>query len=367
MNILHLNSNYHQSSIYHLMVKNLNECLDGSGRVYYPVHKSSSPLDTMPSFLDVSERLGRFDRFLYFYRNKKLIKDINRKYNIDNFNLLLSYSLFSNGYLAYTLYLKYKIPYIIIVQNTDVNMYFKKVVFLRNVGRKILNNAHRVVFISQPYKDLVLNKYVKSRDSEMIQQKSVVIPFGIDDYWFDNLFFQNKQLNNNEIKLLFVGRVNQNKNVTTMINVCEYLIQKGYNITFTIVGNIEEKDIGSQFKYHKFIKYIPYANKEKLLQIYRQNDIFIMPSIKESFGLVYAEAMSQGLPVIYTRGQGFDQHFKDGKIGYSVDCFDIEEIANKIILIKEKYTEMSRDCVLAVDKFKWSKIVMEYEKIINQI
>ena len=36
------------------------------------------------------------------------------------------------------------------------------------------------------------------------------------------------------------------------------------------------------------------------------------------------------MPVIYTRGQGFDGQFEDGEVGYSVNCFDAEEIADRI-------------------------------------
>ena len=56
-----------------------------------------------------------------------------------------------------------------------------------------------------------------------------------------------------------------------------------------------------------------------------------MLSIMETFGLVYAEAMSQGLPIIYTKGQGFDEQFDEGKVGYHADCFNIEEIVKRII------------------------------------
>ena len=44
-----------------------------------------------------------------------------------------------------------------------------------------------------------------------------------------------------------------------------------------------------------------------------------MTSLGESFGLTYAEAMSQGVPVIYSKGQGFDGQFKEGVVGYHVD------------------------------------------------
>ena len=80
--------------------------------------------------------------------------------------------------------------------------------------------------------------------------------------------------------------------------------------------------------------------------------IFILPSIHETFGLVYAEALSQGLPIIYTRGQGFDGHFEEGEVGYSVDCYDYEEISNKVLEIITKYETISSKAVNGVQKFK---------------
>ena len=52
--------------------------------------------------------------------------------------------------------------------------------------------------------------------------------------------------------------------------------------------------------YSEFVSYLPETNdKNKLLEHYRSCDIFIMPSKTETFGLVYVEAMSQGLPCLY--------------------------------------------------------------------
>jgi glycosyltransferase involved in cell wall biosynthesis len=92
-----------------------------------------------------------------------------------------------------------------------------------------------------------------------------------------------------------------------------------------------------------------------------------MPSLTETFGLVYAEAMSQGLPVIYTRGQGFDGQFKEGEVGYSVNSSDIHEIVKKIISIIENYSEISKRCVKLVDKFNWNEITNNYNEIYKDI
>lgn len=44
-----------------------------------------------------------------------------------------------------------------------------------------------------------------------------------------------------------------------------------------------------------------------LARLYRPASGFAMVSFRENFGLVYAEALSQGRPVVYSKGQGFDR------------------------------------------------------------
>ena len=90
-----------------------------------------------------------------------------------------------------------------------------------------------------------------------------------------------------------------------------------------------------------------------------------MPSILETFGLVYAEAMSQGIPIIYSKGQGFDGQFDNGIVGYAVNCFDYKDISEKIIDLYNNYQQFSEQCLSMVDKFNWSTIAQEYMKIYN--
>jgi glycosyltransferase involved in cell wall biosynthesis len=92
-----------------------------------------------------------------------------------------------------------------------------------------------------------------------------------------------------------------------------------------------------------------------------------MPSVTETFGLVYPEAMSQGLPVIYTSGQGFDGQFQDGQVGFAVNCYDAEEIAEKIIKIVANYQELSENAVKNAKKFRWSDINQKYMNIYQEI
>ncbi len=81
------------------------------------------------------------------------------------------------------------------------------------------------------------------------------------------------------------------------------------------------------------------------------------------FGLVYPDAITQGLPVIYSKGQGFDEQFEEGAVGYHVDSKNEEEIADRIIDIRGNYETIFRNCIQLSDKFDWAKIAGEYQSM----
>ena len=102
--------------------------------------------------------------------------------------------------------------------------------------------------------------------------------------------------------------------------------------------------------------------------MYTENsDIFVMPSKFETFGLVYVEALTQGLHLIYTRGQGFDGYFADGTIGYSVKYDDSEEIKNRIKDISSgKVEKISNYKDKILNDFDWENVAERYKKIYSK-
>lgn len=205
-------------------------------------------------------------------------------------------------------------------------------IFLRRLGINILMNAERVIFISNTYKQQVLNQYIPSDSVESIKEKVEVIPNGVDKYWIEHIN-HSKTTYKNPIVLLYVGEINRNKNLETSCKAIKYLYDKGIHVSFKIIGKVIEKSILNTISEYPFVNYKGTMLKEQLINEYQTADIFIMPSITETFGLVYVEAMSQGLPVLYTRGQGFDQFFHEGVVGYSVNPTNAIEIAMKIMRI----------------------------------
>ena len=164
-------------------------------------------------------------------------------------------------------------------------------------------------------------------------------------------------------RLLYIGEITANKNLEETIAAAKILQKSGMDVSLRVVGQILDEKYRAMMEQESFIKYFDKCDQAGVLEHMRQSDLFVMPSHTETFGLVYAEAMSQGLPVLYTRGQGFDGQFPEGTVGYSVSDTDVTDLVEKIKMIITNYNEISSNCVKMVEKFDWNRIANIYENL----
>jgi glycosyltransferase involved in cell wall biosynthesis len=362
--ILHICPGYLQTSLYHNLFFEL-ENIEQKNIVYVT---SLSAIRIVPYEINYLNRsFSIFDRFFYYRKQNIIFNDICKKEYLKEIKLLHAHTLFSAGYAAYRISKEKNLKYIVAIRNTDVNVFFKKMLHLRSLGVMVMCNAEKIIFLSEAYKKAVLDKFVPESKRNLIEEKSIIIPNGIDNYFLENKYYRKKENKNNIINILFIGDIVMNKNIVTTIKACNYLRKEGYNIIYNIVGEIKNCFIEWQINKSFFVSYHQKCNKEQILNYMRESDIFVMPSITETFGLVYPEAMSQGMPIIYSKGQGFDGYFGDGDVGFSVKCMDYKTIAKKIIEIYTNYNSISERCTNYVDKFDWKKISLEYKRIYDSL
>lgn len=372
MRVLHINGNYIYSTLHQLMIRNLNE-LGIENYVFVPVHDKYSDFIVPDENVKVVACFKKRDRYWFEYKQKKIIQAVESLYDIKSFDLIHAYTLFTDGNCAHFLSQKYQIPYVVAVRNTDINAFFKYRILLRRLGIKILKDASSVFFLSKAYRDLLLRKYVPSDFRDKLIGKTRIIPNGIDDFWFQNKFTKrnydeiNARIRNKELRLVYVGTIDNNKNIKLTVTAMGILKKEGWHVTLDVVGPITEDKAYNGFKNDPSVHYIPKKPKEEIIKYYVNADIFVMPSVHETFGLVYAEAMSQGLPVIYTRGQGFDKHFEEGEVGYSVDSNSINEMCGAIKSICNNYEEISKCCIKKVERFRWGIIVQKYVQCYKEL
>lgn len=112
------------------------------------------------------------------------------------------------------------------------------------------------------------------------------------------------------VKIIFSGNLRENKNIYGLVDACERLNSEGILVSLDIVGDGPLKPYISNLKTTKKITLHGFiSDRNQLAAIYKTYHIMVVPSFRESFGLIYAEGMSQGLPAIYSKGQGFDGFF----------------------------------------------------------
>jgi glycosyltransferase involved in cell wall biosynthesis len=367
MRILHINCNYIGTTLHQLMVERL-DALGHDNQVYVPTYDRNIAVIQPNYNVIVSECFRRWDRLLFDYKQEKIFRDIQSKVTVSGYDCIHAYTLFTDGNCARRLSKKYGIPYIVAIRNTDVNDFFGKMVHLRSRGIRIMRDADTICFLSEAYRKQVFDKYVPDRYRESLMKKTCIIPNGIDDFWFRSRPETHRELPaDGSVKLVYAGRIDKNKNIPAIQKAVSLLRETGCSATLTVVGKVQDKAEFARIQKDPHTTCLPAMPKEKLIDVYRGADIFVMPSFTESFGLVYAEAMSQGLPVVYTKGQGFDGQFPEGEVGFSVLPRDIPSIAEGIRKAMTAHSQISSRAAEKAGKFRWQTIVDTYDAIYRRI
>ena len=371
MKVLHLCSAYIQSNLYEELIEALDKT--GISQVVYIPTKSKQNYNKRilknlnNTAFTQSKIFNDLDRFLYYRKINKLLADIKIKINLNIIDIIHAHTLFSMGGIALKLKKEKNIDYIVAVRNTDINIFFKYIFYLKDMGIQIMKESKRIILLSPAYRDYILEEIIPGNLQDTIMKKSMVVPNGINPLFLKNKYNRPELGNKKNIKLIYVGEFTKNKNIEISVKVARKLKDMGYNVNFTIVGGggNNESKVKRLAKTNEDIIEIHELTeeREKLLNIYRKSNIFIMPSFRETFGLVYIEAMSQGLPIIYSKGQGIDGYFKDGTVGYSVNPKDIDDIVKKIEMIINNYSKISKNSYDLVEKFSWENIARIYYNI----
>lgn len=133
-------------------------------------------------------------------------------------------------------------------------------------------------------------------------------------------------------KFIFIGQVIPRKGLHYLLEACDVLRQKGVeNFEVFIVGNGSEQAKLEQVCAERLLEpYIHWVGKvpyEKLGQYLLESDIFVLPTLEDTWGMVVLEAMAMGKPILCSRYAGAAEMVADGENGYRFDPHDVDRLA----------------------------------------
>ncbi|OAK74428.1 glycosyltransferase family 4 protein [Lederbergia galactosidilytica] len=372
--ILNLCSYYIGNKLYMNLFGELSKAIQFQ-YVYVPIRSISLNNKNMLTKSNVVIKydniLKRYHRILYGSKIKSQVKKISNLVNIRSFDLIHAHTWFSDGGVAYLLKKKFGINYIVTIRNTDLNFFYKYAFHYRSFAHSILRQASKVTFLSPSYLER-LCEVLPERISEEVKKKSIIIPNGIDRTWYEARKIDNPGNIGQKLNLVFIGSLTKNKNVETVINLLESLKSHSkIDVNLNIVGNgplmDSLKELAAKKGLENHIVFHGQSKIEKLISIVDKSDILIVPSFTETFGIVYPECMSRGVPVIYTQNEGFDGFFENGQVGCAVPPADLLEIEKAVFYILENYDQISINCSQLAKQFTWENIGSKYIDLYTKI
>ena len=178
--------------------------------------------------------------------------------------------------------------------------------------------------------------------------------------------------------LLNVSTYAVQKNFETLINALPYLIRQG--IKLKLILTISREDTSDKVEYdllmqrikdlglEEFVILIGYVPYEKLAMVYRAADIFIFPSLTESFGHPLVEAIASGLPIISADVPYAREVCQDTALYF--DVFNEKDLAEKLeVLIgnKNNSLQLKEKALKRSKHFSWEKHASKLLEIFAEI
>ena len=356
LSILHI-CNYYFGSKVHVELFDHMIKLCPNMKVYAAYSERTELKNLDREYLIANQDYRYIDRINFFNKSKKIRDGLKKNINLKDIDIIHAHTVFTDGYVAYKIYKELNIPYVVAVRNTDINAFFK---IYKNTGKKILLNAKKIVCLSEGYKKRI-SKMFDNRTNEIIKKKCIAIPNGIDDFWF-NRPIKEKEKNKEELTVITSANFDKNKNLEVILKACD-ILQQEQKIKLFICGKLMYKNLQEEISKRSYIEYLGYIDKEAFAEYLDKSDVFVLLSHHETFGLVYAEALSRGVPVIYTKDEGFDGQFKEGEVGYSCYPNDFNSLKEKI----KQAIKINSIHKFEINIFNWSEIVGRYIKIYKEV
>jgi glycosyltransferase involved in cell wall biosynthesis len=244
-----------------------------------------------------------------------------------------------------------------LVRNTQ---YFLRQFFGRQ--RRYVLHSNKVIAVSNYVKSALINEcFADERRIEVVHN-------GVDPRDFDVI----EKSSDENVKLLFLGRVEKSKGIFTILKIISRMNSK---CVLHVVG--DGPDLEEAKKYSKKINVsdkvvfhgkVPYKEFVKNLK----PDIFVFPTQRiEGFPMVLVESMLLGLPIVAFDLGGVSDALENEKSGYLVRAGDTKEFRIKLeSLINDPVSRNTFGIfgrTQALSKFTIGTMINAYEKIFTEV
>ena len=233
----------------------------------------------------------------------------------------------------------------------------------------ILSHTERVVVDTEYVANQIKHLYQKGKIKHIPQMH--IIPQGINELYLSLDGLPKENL------ILSVGAISERKGHLYLLQTFEQVCTTNPSVRLVIAGSLTDEKY-----YNEIVKYIahsPYRERiniytnlpqQDIFTLYQKAQLFVLHSQEESQGIVLAEAMAAGLPIVATNVGGIPYVVENGKNGLLCkygDTIAMAEMITQLLDDKQKYQTFSIAAQKAAQSYNWKHIANKLEFLYTQL
>ncbi len=236
----------------------------------------------------------------------------------------------------------------------------KKAILFRKLGSKLSD------------KTIVLTERTMNDYQNILNIKKEKIDYIYN--WLDDDIIKNSvDYNIDSNKILSCGRFGQEKGYDILIDVAKIVFERHPSWEWHIYGNGEKLEDVKNMIYNNNLQnnVMLMGVSNNMYDIYKDYSIFALTSYREGLPLVLLEAKANRLPIIsFDCATGPSEIIQDNLDGYLIECYNKDEMANKIcnmIEDRELRKRFSDNSIKNLDKFSKEIICKKWNNLIRSL
>lgn len=241
--------------------------------------------------------------------------------------------------------------------------------------KNMLTCCDKILSVSHFTSEAIAAKHGISK-SKLIVLNNCIDPFlnnEVNTFAIKNI--RNKYLfAEDDIVLLTLTRLSAKdryKGYDVIIAAMVNLVAENKKIKYLLAGGCskdEQQFIQQLIKDNNLINHVVlagYVEEDDLAAYFSMADVYVMPSTKEGFGIVFIEAMYYGIPVIAGNTDGSTDALLNGKLGLLIPPNDPKEMELAIKKIIENKSAFQPNHHLLMENFGYDAYKIKLEKILS--
>lgn len=299
--------------------------------------------------------IGKKNAFLFLPNYEKQIKHYIEKFGAPQ--MVHAHYALPDGYLAYLINKAYHIPYVISFRKTDIG--FLKLPIECSTKKLILD-------VLSNAKQIIVHNAAQQETLSNFGFESVLMAHGIED----NFIKPKEPTNNsNNITIVTIGELVSSKQIDWVIDaVKNYTGDKNISLIIAGEGPMRKTWENSTTTISN-VNFLGQISHDRINNLLQQSDIFALPSINETFGLVYIEAAAHQNAVIGTKGTGIWGHYVDCEEMLFCDSYkSFQEMLYKLIDNDDFRNQVALKAFLKTkENYTWDNIINKYRSLYEPI